>query len=104
MKQNTHFSIRIPAFHGRKLPEVGVIVGYTALIENLELPVPIPTVITLISDKNKKYRVGGWQVHNPEVESSNLSLATLQPLNIQLLRGFLLKVTHISVLRSKELE
>ena len=28
MKQNTPFSIRIPAFHGRKLPEVGVIVGY----------------------------------------------------------------------------
>ena len=70
MKQNTPFSIRIPAFHGRKLPEAGVIVGYAALIENLELPVPIPTVIALISDKNKKYTVEGWQVltpkHNPE--------------------------------------
>ena len=66
MKQNTSFSIRIPAFHGRKLPEAGVIVGYAALIENLELPVPIPTVITLISDKNKKYTVEGWHVLTPK--------------------------------------
>lgn len=66
MKINTHFSIRIPAFHGRTLPEAGVIVGYAALIENLELPVPIPTVIALISDKNKKYTVEGWQVFTPK--------------------------------------
>lgn len=66
MKPNTPFSIRIPAFQGRKLPEAGVIVGYAALIENLELPVPIPTVITLISDKNKKYLVEGWQVLTPK--------------------------------------
>lgn len=66
MKPNTPFSIRIPAFQGRKLPEAGVIVGYAALIENLELPVPIPTVITLISDKNKKYTVEGWQVLTPK--------------------------------------
>ena len=66
MIQNTPFSIRIPVFHGRKLPEAGVIVGYAALIENLELPVPIPTVITLISDKNKKYTVEGWHVLTPK--------------------------------------
>ena len=41
-------------------------------------------------------------IHNPEVESSNLSLATTKPLNNQLLRGFLLEVTVISVFWSKE--
>lgn len=66
MTINTHFSIRIPAFHGRKLPEAGVIVGYAALIENLELPVPIPSVVALINDKNKKYVVEGWQVYTPK--------------------------------------
>jgi Fic family protein len=32
----------------------------------LELPVPIPTVITLISDKNKKYTIEGWHVLTPK--------------------------------------
>lgn len=65
MDMNTPISIRIPAFHGRMLPETGRIVGYAALIENLELPVPIPTVIALISDKNVKYEVEGWKVLTP---------------------------------------
>lgn len=68
MESNTQFSIRIPAFHGRTLPEAGIIVGYTALIENLELPVPIPAIIALISDKNKKYTVKGWQVLTPKYQ------------------------------------
>jgi hypothetical protein len=66
MESNTRFSIGIPIFHGRTLPETGVIVGYAAIIENLELRVPIPTVITLISDKNKKYIVNAWQVFTPK--------------------------------------
>lgn len=66
MESNTRFSIRIPAFHGRRLPEMGSIVGYAAIIEKLELRVPIPTVIAVISDKNKKYIVNGWQVFTPK--------------------------------------
>jgi hypothetical protein len=66
MNINTHISIRIPAFHGRELPEEGVIVGYAALISYLELPVPIPEIIALISDKNKKYEIEGWKVFTPK--------------------------------------
>jgi hypothetical protein len=66
MNVNTHISIRIPAFHGRELPEVGVVVGYGALINYLELPVPIPKIIALISDKNKKYEIEGWKVFTPK--------------------------------------
>ena len=66
MDINTPISIRIPAFHGRVLPEEGVIVGYAALIDTLKLPVPIPQVIALISDKNKKYEVEGWKVFTPK--------------------------------------
>jgi hypothetical protein len=66
MNVNTHISIRIPAFHGRELPEEGVVVGYGALINHLELPVPIPEIIALISDKNKKYEIEGWKVFTPK--------------------------------------
>ena len=73
MNGNTHISIRIPAFYGRELPEEGVIVGYAALINHLELPVPIPEIIALISDKNKKYEIEGWKVftpkHKPNIET-----------------------------------
>ena len=66
MNINTRISIRVPAFHGRELPEEGVIVGYAALISHLELPVPIPEIIALISDKNKKYAIEGWKVFTPK--------------------------------------
>jgi hypothetical protein len=66
MSVNTHISIRIPAFQGRKLPEEGLVVGYTAIINHLEIPVPTPKTIALISDKNKKYEVDGWRVFTPK--------------------------------------
>ena len=66
MNINTPISIRIPAIHGRTLPEAGVIVGYAAIIHALKLPVPKPQVIALISDKNKKYEVEGWKVFTPK--------------------------------------
>jgi hypothetical protein len=63
--KNTHISQRVPAFHGRALPEPGCIVGYGALIAHLELALPIPDVLAMISDKNKKYEVEGWKVFTP---------------------------------------
>ncbi|MEQ8623595.1 MAG: Fic family protein [Vicingaceae bacterium] len=63
---STQISIRIPVFHGRKTPEEGIIVGYAAIINHLELAVPIPQVIALISDKNKKYETEGWKVFTPK--------------------------------------
>ena len=63
--KNTRYSIRVAAFHGRKLPEPGYIVGYAAIIDVLNLEVPIPDVIALISDKNKRYEREGWKVLTP---------------------------------------
>jgi len=62
---NTYYSLKIPAFHGRALPENGSIVGYAAVIETLELPVPIPDTIAMISEKNRKYETEGWKVFTP---------------------------------------
>jgi hypothetical protein len=66
MKSNTQFSHAVPAFHGRMLPEAGAVVGYAALIETLQLPVPIPENIAIISEKNKKYEKNGWRVFTPK--------------------------------------
>lgn len=60
--KNYHFSQKITIFHGRPTPEEGTVVGYAAIIDALELPVPIPQVITLISNKNRNYNQVGWIV------------------------------------------
>jgi Fic family protein len=53
-------------FHGRKIPEPGAtIVGYAAVIHALQLPLPLPTTISLISTKNRKYQTEGWKVFTP---------------------------------------
>lgn len=65
MDENTRFSIKVPVFRGRTLPEPGSIVGYAAIIDGLGFPVPVPDTVSMISEKNKKYRLRGWQVFTP---------------------------------------
>ena len=48
MNNSTHFSQIAPVFHGKQCPEKGYIVGYTAIIDKLKLPIPIPYQITLV--------------------------------------------------------
>ncbi len=50
--KNTRYSREIPVFHGRTSPETGNIAGYAAIIDALELPVPLPHTLALISKKN----------------------------------------------------
>lgn len=59
------FSHKASIFHGRSLPEAGSVEGYAALIHALDLPVPLPDVITIISVKNRKYQKDGWNVLAP---------------------------------------
>lgn len=66
MNLNTTFSLRMSSFRGRELPETGDIVGYAAVIETLQLPMPIPDTISLICEKNKKYETLGWRVFTPK--------------------------------------
>ena len=60
-----HFSQNITIFHGRQAPERGTLVGYGAVIETLELSIPIPTRLALISEKRKLYKTAEWQVFTP---------------------------------------
>ena len=64
--KHTRFSQEVPIFHGRTLPEIGLIVGYAAIIDALKLAAPIPESISIISKKNKKYQINSWKVFTPK--------------------------------------
>jgi hypothetical protein len=41
------FSLQLSVFHGRAVPEDGVIVGYGSIIDVFKLAVPIPKKLSL---------------------------------------------------------
>lgn len=57
------FSHTALVFHGRHLPEEATVVGYAAIIHTLNLPVPMPATISIISKHNKKYQKDGWALY-----------------------------------------
>lgn len=67
---NKHYLQEINIFHGKQVPEPGLIVGYGAIINAHDLQVPLPKRLSLISKKSRKYTTASWQVftprHNPE--------------------------------------
>jgi len=62
MAKTSHFSQSTPVFNGLKTPEEGFIVGYAAIIQSLDLQMPIPKPISLVCKHNKKYQTNDWQV------------------------------------------
>lgn len=68
--KNKYISRKISVFHERLAPEKGTLVGYGAIIEAYRLQIPIPEILTIISDKKRKYKKEDWQVltsrHLPE--------------------------------------
>ncbi|MDX1586213.1 MAG: Fic family protein [Balneolaceae bacterium] len=62
---STCFSQKVPIFHGRHLPEEGWIVGYAAIIDTMDLKVPVPDVITMVSERHKAYTTKNWRVLTP---------------------------------------
>jgi hypothetical protein len=48
------------------LPEAGAVVGYAAIIETLQLPLPMPDTLAVISEKNRKYTTPVWRVFTPK--------------------------------------
>ncbi len=68
LANNTQYSREILHFHDRSLPEPGSLAGYAAIINVLELEVPIPDIISIISKKNKRYEMNGWRVFTPKYQ------------------------------------
>ena len=60
--QIKHFSTKIKVFRGRQAPEEATLVGYGAIIEALQLAIPLPEQLALISDKRRKYSNKHWKV------------------------------------------
>lgn len=58
-------SRKINVFHGRQAPEISNLVGYGAIIDALELPVPLPSRLALISEKHRRYQTPEWLVFTP---------------------------------------
>lgn len=57
------FSLQLSVFHGRNVPEDGVIVGYGAIIEVFKLAVPIPNKLSFVSSKNRQFENDEWKVY-----------------------------------------
>jgi hypothetical protein len=69
---NKSFSPMIRVFHGRTAPEPATLAGYGSIIHTLEMPIPMPDVLSLISTKKRKYTVERWQVFTPRHQPKNL--------------------------------
>lgn len=66
MAKSNCFSRPVNVFHGRTLPEEGYLLGYACIITFLEdqgISVPLPTVLSMRTDKYQKYRSGNWMVY-----------------------------------------
>jgi len=59
---NKQYSLKISVFHGLKTPEEATLVGYGAIIETLQLAMPLPEQLALISDKRRAYSDTKWNV------------------------------------------
>jgi len=66
--KNKRFSREITVFHGRLAPEKGTIVGYGAIIEALNLPVPLPSRLSLIGRKQRRFSNESWNIFTPRHE------------------------------------
>jgi Fic family protein len=63
--ENKRFSQEINVFHGRQTPEKATLVGYGAVIDSLDLAVPLPVQLALISEKHRQYHTPEWLVYTP---------------------------------------
>jgi hypothetical protein len=63
--ENNNISLEINIFHGRQAPEKATLVGYGAIIDYLDLEVPIPSRLALISEKHRQYQTPEWLVFTP---------------------------------------
>lgn len=64
-EQKKPFSDAVSVFHGRWLPERALPVGYAALIDAFELPVPLPISLAAIGPRHKIYQADGWKLYTP---------------------------------------
>jgi hypothetical protein len=63
MVENNRIEESITVFRNHTLPETGMkLAGYSALIYKYDLAVPLPELISAISEKHRSYTEGKWRV------------------------------------------
>lgn len=62
MNNGAHFLQTAPTFHGKQIPEKGHIVGYAAVVDKFNLPIPMPTPVPLVCFQNKNYQTENWNI------------------------------------------
>ncbi|MGY4404319.1 hypothetical protein ACVIYL_005122 [Bradyrhizobium sp. USDA 3315] len=63
--KNARFSGQVSVFHDRRLPETAVPVGYAALIDAYDLPVPVPRTLSAIGTKHRIVEKDHWHIYTP---------------------------------------
>lgn len=71
---NNHFSRKVTSFHGQALPEEGMLVGYTLILQEIEDQtgkfLPQPNQLAIVTEKHQRYNTEKWQVftkrHKPD--------------------------------------
>ncbi len=63
--KNNPFSGPVIVFQERRLPERASLAGYAALIDALELTVPLPRNLSAIGEKHRIVEQGGWRILTP---------------------------------------
>ena len=74
---NNCISQKITVFRGKITPEEGFLVGYGAIILHYDLKVPTPKILSLISQKDRKYQKEEWQVFTPRYKPNDTLLKQL---------------------------
>lgn len=63
---SNHFSQKITIFHGRPLPEEGMLAGYSLMIQEIEKHtgrlLPMPKQLAIVTEKHQRYNTAQWQV------------------------------------------
>ncbi len=62
MPVSAYFSNNAPISYGIAKPCPGWIVGYTAMIEKLKLPIPLPAVKAIVSEKYRRAKTESWLI------------------------------------------
>jgi hypothetical protein len=102
MTKSAHFLSPALVFHGNLLPVEGTVVGYAAIISALQLEIPLPNIISIISNQNKKYQKEKWMVYpKPYLPDDTLELTTIEALHNQLV--FALKYEGVNLMVFKKL-
>ncbi len=55
----------VTIFRDRRLPEQAAPVGYAALIDALQLRIPLPRTLSAIGPRHKQYQQDGWRIYTP---------------------------------------